>query len=277
MFFLKFCFYGLFSIIFLTSCASDLLYENRNYIKSSNNASNVKTILFLKGNYDTYGDVINSDVPYFIQDRYYKIFNRYGFSKFEPSKKSKYPDYVAVINGICQKHRGIKTTPIYDKVGINSIDTIYSSNTYGNLYVNSYPSRFQTTYSGYYSGVTNGMAHSTVNYDYGVVGYSHRPYTYFTKNITFTLVSFNEHTKKPSSDIIYQSKLSMNVEDNMDCSLIDDAEMLSISDDKFIDKLSSSHVSCYYDISKKVSVCNPDNGFLSNLWGKIFHSNLYSE
>ncbi len=96
-------------------------------------------------------------------------------------------------------------------------------------------------------------------------------------NITFTLVSFNEHTKKPSSDIIYQSKLSMNVEDNMDCSLIDDAEMLSISDDKFIDKLSSSHVSCYYDISKKVSVCNPDNGFLSNLWGKIFHSNLYSE
>ena len=155
---------------------------------------------------------------------------------------------------------------IYARTGINSITTNYNSNTYGIL--NSYNN------ASYYNGTTYGTATSTVNYDYGVVGYNNVPYQIQDKNMTFMIVRMNKQTKKLSGDIVYRSSLDLKVRNEYGCDLENDLKNLSVSDKKFSNKINKTSVNCYKDSNGK-RICNPDNGIFSNLWNRIFNPELY--
>lgn len=250
-------------IFFLTSCASNLRYTNLNKL---NEVEKGKTLQIAYGNYDIYGKTWSSDISPDVKEYYYNVFEKYGFIKFKEKNKNDLPDYVAIADGKCHMFNGVNVVPIIGRTGINSITTNYNSNTYGIL--NTYGN------ASYYNGTTYGTATSTVNYDYGVVGYNNVPYQIQDKNITFMIVRMNKQTKKLSGDIVYRSSLDLKVRNEYGCDLENDLKNLSVSDKKFSNKINKTSVNCYKNSNGK-RICNPDNGMFSNLWNRIFNPELY--
>lgn len=262
-------------MFFLTSCASNLKYINVNKL---NEVEKGKTLQIAYGNYDVYGKTWSNDISPDIKEYYYNVFEKYGFVKFKEKNKNDLPDYVAIADGKCHMFNGVDVVPIIGRTGINSITTNYNSNTYGRLNTHSNASYYNGTIYGTststYNGTTYGTATSTVNYDYGVVGYNNIPYQIQDKNMTFMIVRMDKQTKKLSSDIVYRSSLDLKVRNEYGCDLENDLKNLSVSDKKFSDKINKTSVDCYKNSNGK-RICNPDNGMFSNLWNRIFNSELY--
>lgn len=249
-------------LFFLISCASDLKYQNVNQL---NEIEKGETLQIAFGNYNAYGEKWNEFIPQDVKKYYHNIFGKYGLIEFEKKDKNDLPDYVAVVDGWCNNYNGVDVVPIWGKTGINSITTSYNSNTYGNLYT--------LGNTGYYNRTTYGSANSMVNYDYGVVGYNNVPYKMYGKSISFMIVKMNKYTRKLSGDMVYKSSFDLKSRNASGCNLEDDLKFLSISDNKFNNKLHKTSVNCYKNNGKYI--CNPDNGIFFNLWDRIFNSELF--
>lgn len=231
-----------FCIMLLTGC-STVYFDYSRYnglvekIKETGNKNYFKNKTVYVAN--------DKDVPLYLQQAIYQGLSTYGMIPFN-NRFAESPDYILTYSYIPNVYQGYRNVPIWGRSGINSIDTKINGYMAPGINYGSY------NYAGY--------ATSTVNYDYGIVGYQTIP------TVTYDTVLWIRLYSNSSKEVYYAPVLEV----NRNVGLYSMVQFLSAANSLATQQVSvETDLDCYVDDVQKRYICQEPRGVLGNLYQSV--------